>query len=461
MNDSAPPVASRRRRWTWRAGAGGAALIVGASLIILGPAGPSLAAHLAEGASVWRLGTLHVEGVGGSGLGDLRVKNATLSDAQGIWARAEDLRLQWKPLSLLLGQVGLKDLSAAHLRILRRPNLSPARGGGGVRFDTDLPAIGIADLDLADGVAGASARFSFAGAARTKDGALKALHLDLRRIDKPLDNVAIDYRTEGKLALDAVIDGAPGGVLANLARAPNAAIHVAAHAKDGAGGLDATLDRAPLGAGALHWDQRGWRGDGVLHLAALPAAADLAARLGGVLRFAGSGDALTAAGAPFQATVNSDVLEAAARGKLNNDAHAVGALALAVQGKNLPALARELDFSAGSARFDGAVEFEETRARISGRLGVSHAKRDGFDINGEGPVEVFVADKDVRFTGELGDGEIGAPDFLRRLTVGARLNVEGAYDRTNGAFRLSSFTVRSPHGALAGAGLIDDHVSSF
>ncbi|MES1197114.1 MAG: translocation/assembly module TamB domain-containing protein [Pseudomonadota bacterium] len=461
MSDSPPPVPQRRRRWTWRAGVGGAALIVGASLVILGPAGPSLAAHLAEGASVWRLGRLHVEGVGGSGLGDLRVKSATLSDAQGIWARAEDLRLQWKPLSLLLGQVALKDLSAAHLHILRRPNLSPARGGGGVRFDTDLPAIGIADLDLADGVAGASARFSFAGAARTKDGALKALHLDLHRLDKPLDIVAIDYRTEGKLTLDAAIDGAPGGVLANLARAPNAAIHVAARAKDGAGALDAALDRAPLASGALNWDERGWRGDGVLHLAKLPAAADLAARFGGVLRFAGSGDALAAAGAPFQATINSDVLEAAARGKLNNDAHAVGAVALAVQGKNLPALARELDFSAGSARFDGAVEFEAARVRISGRLGVSHAKRDGFDINGEGPVEVFVAGKDVRFTGELGDGEIGAPDFMRRVTAGARLNVEGAYDRTNGAFRLSSFTVRSPHGALAGAGLIDDHVASF
>lgn len=462
MNESAPPASPLRRRWALRAGVGGAALLIGASLIILGPAGPSLAGSFAQGASVWRLGKLHVEGVGGSGLGDLRVKNATLSDAHGVWAQAEDLRLQWKPLSLLIGKVALKEGSIVRLRVLRRPDLAPARdGGGGVQFDSDLPALGIANLDLADGVAGPAARFSFAGAAQTKNDALKALHLDLRRLDKPLDKVAIDYRAEEKLTLDVAIDGAAGGVLANLAQAPKAAIHVAAHAKDGAGALEATLDRAPLASGALNWDARGWRGDGTLHLAAIPAAADLAARFGGVLQLAGSGDALTAAGAPFEATLSSDVLEAVARGKLNTDAHAVGAVALAMQGRRLPALAPELGFSEGSARFDGAVEFEDARTRLSGRFGVSHAKRDGFDVSGEGPVEVFIAEKDIRFTGELGDGVIGAPDFMQRLTVGARLNVEGFYNRTNGAFRLSSFTVRSPHAALAGAGLIDNGQASF
>ncbi len=65
MNDSLPPVTPRRRPWALRAGVGGAVLLVGASLVVLGPGGPGLAAHFAEGASIWRLGALHIEGVGG------------------------------------------------------------------------------------------------------------------------------------------------------------------------------------------------------------------------------------------------------------------------------------------------------------------------------------------------------------------------------------------------------------
>ncbi len=467
MNDAPPSAAPfwRRQRWTLRASAGGAALIVGASLIILGPAGPGLAGAFAQGVGVWRLGTLHIEGVAGSSLGDLRVASATLSDENGVWARAENLRLQWKPLSLLLGQVALKDVSAARLHVFRQPTLAPVREGGGLRFDTDAPAIGIASLELDEGVAGPAARFSFAGAALTRDDALKALYLDFKRLDKGGDSALIDYRTENGMSLNVAVEGAAGGVLAHLAQAPGAALNVSARAEGGpakgGGTLQATLERAPLASGAISWTEKGWRGDAMLALGNLPAAAGLAERFGATLRLNATGDALTATGAPFQAALRGDVLDADARGRLNTDLKTVGAVALALQGKNLPALTPELGFSEGAARFDGAVEFEETRTRVSGRLDVTHAKRDGFDISGEGPAEIFIARQDVRFSGELAGGEIGAPDFMRRITAGARLRAEGAYDRTNGAFQLSSFTVRSPHAALTGAGKIDNGQSSF
>ena len=108
-----PPAddAPRKRRWPRYVAfgvAGGATVIAAAGAIVLGPAGPNLAATLSNNRDIWRLGKLNVEGVQGRGLGDLQVTRATLSDDQGVWAIAEDVRVKWEPLKLLAGDVALR-----------------------------------------------------------------------------------------------------------------------------------------------------------------------------------------------------------------------------------------------------------------------------------------------------------------------------------------------------------------
>lgn len=455
---------SRHKRLAY--GASGAAVMAGTVLIVLGPGGPSLAAHFAQDASIWRLGRLHVEGVTGSGLGELRVARATLRDANGVWAEAENLRVRWKPLNLLFGDVSIIDATLVRLRVVRQPTLAPAReGGGAVHFDTDAPALAIANLDLADGVAGPAARFMLAGAVRVEGNAVKGLSVDLRRLDNDLDALKISYSVNGKIELDAQADGAPGGTFANFLQAPDSAVRLRAHASgvgaDGTGTLNSTIANTTFAAGDLSWSAQGWRGQGSLNLAASPKLDSYARRFGPDVSATGAGDPLQPTGAPFHLEVAAAQLAAQARGRLDTAVRPVGAVSLQLASTKLEALVPELGFDAGSVRFDGAAEFEDGRTRLSGRMAVEHAQRNGLDVNMEGPAEVFVRQAMISFTGQLAGGEIGAPDALREIFTRVNLSIDGAYDRVTSYWSFPKIQLTGPNAGLTGVGRIDNTGSTF
>ena len=60
-----------RRRKRWWVLAGGTVLVGAGAAIALGPAAHLVVDTAADGARVWRLGTLKVDDVGGSWIGDL------------------------------------------------------------------------------------------------------------------------------------------------------------------------------------------------------------------------------------------------------------------------------------------------------------------------------------------------------------------------------------------------------
>ncbi len=448
------------------AAAGGALTAAAALVAALGPAGPWIAATLADGRAVWRLGVLDVEGVAGAGLGDLRVDKATLRDERGVWAEAEGLTLAWKPLRLLLGDVALTDVAARRLTVFRPPVLSPPKPPSPVRVDATVASLHVERIVLAEGVAGGPAVLRLEGGARTQRETLAAFRLTLRRLDAPLDAVEIDYRNAETVLIDADIRGAPGGAIAALLRAPDSEIAFTARASGnktkGAGEARGSIGRAQALSATLSWSEEGWRGAAEARPGAIPLLAGFAARTGPVIAAEGAGEAPRPAGAPFSARVSGQGFALEARGRLNEELDPVGAVAVVADLSEARRLAPELGLDRGGARFDGAVEFEGEDTRVSGRLAVRDAVRDGFGLSAEGPVRVVATPTRVRFTAALDAQRLRAPAAaLERLLSRARLTAKGDYDRTDGALALSELSLTGPNLTLRAAGTAGEGGTRF
>lgn len=154
---------SRLRPRLLYASAGVVLLTASAIAWTLGPGGPFLVAQFAEGRAVWRLGSLHLESVRGSALGDLRVARATLRDEDGVWAQASDLAIGWEPLRILTREASVRQVSAKTLHVFRQPKLTPAKPPGD-SIDVDLNALTIERVVIDEPVFGQAAAFSLGAA---------------------------------------------------------------------------------------------------------------------------------------------------------------------------------------------------------------------------------------------------------------------------------------------------------
>ena len=437
--------------------AGGAFVTLTAGAIVLGPAGPGIAASLANGQEVWRLGKLHVDGVQGAGLGDLHVARTTLSDARGVWAVGEDLTIAWEPLKLLIGDVSLKGARAKKLIVLRRPELGPDKGGGPVTIDTQIASVIIDEVDMAAGVGGGAARFHIEGGTATNRGGLRALNLDLVRFDAPLDKLHIDYVRAPAIKLDASIVGKAGGFFANIIGEPSSDLNVIAHIggdKDrGNGVLTAFIGGQDAGHANLAWAPTGWRLDAEGHPSVAPLTHTLAARFGPLLSLTASGDALRPEGAPFRAVLAAGDLTGEAHGNLDDDAKAVGAVPLSLRATKLSALLPELQLEAGAGQFQGAAELSEGHTRISGRANLEGWQRAGLKLSAEGPIEIKADAQRVSYDLDVTSDHVDAPlPEISRLLNAPHITLRGYYDRPHGAWLFERIAAVGPDFDLRGAG---------
>lgn len=67
--------------------------------------------------------SIQIDGLRGDLLGKFTADSITLSDAAGVWAKAENVTLRWTPLSLLNRKLNIDDLLADSVEIDRQPTL--------------------------------------------------------------------------------------------------------------------------------------------------------------------------------------------------------------------------------------------------------------------------------------------------------------------------------------------------
>lgn len=200
--------------------------------------------------------TVEVGEVSGAIASDFTLTDIRVADRDGVWLTVDRARLDWSPSALLSGVLSAANLDVGRVAVLRRP--VPATAETPAREGSSLPPVGIridrfavADIDLAEPVAGAAARLRAEGSARLVDPA-EGLRLtaEARRIDGRTGAITarLGYVPDTG-AIDARVSASEpaGGVVARLLDLPG--LPPVELLIDGTGRLDAGLVTVALSAG--------------------------------------------------------------------------------------------------------------------------------------------------------------------------------------------------------------------
>src|SRR5271170_859625 len=118
-------------RWIGRGVAALIALVVVAVVALLAGAntqpGRAIVARLAPQLTG---GLVTIRGLSGRFPDRLKAAEVSLSDKDGVWARIDDLDLDWEPLKLTRGAIAIDRLATTKIAVLRRPVPSGTSSSG-------------------------------------------------------------------------------------------------------------------------------------------------------------------------------------------------------------------------------------------------------------------------------------------------------------------------------------------
>jgi len=154
-----------------------------------------------------------------------RIGEITVADAEGIWLRVHNARINWTRSALLTGHLQVNALQADRIEVLRRPLKQPsAVTAEAISFSfpelpvsVNIAGIKVAALSLGKGVAGVAATLSATGALRI-DSAGVSVNLRAKRLDGPGGTfvAALDYaRSDQVLNVDLSAKEPQQGLLVN------------------------------------------------------------------------------------------------------------------------------------------------------------------------------------------------------------------------------------------------------
>lgn len=110
-----------------------AAILAGLLIVLAGglrlapitPQGRMFLEARASGLKLGRIGKLHIEGLSGDIWKNFGVRRLTISDEQGVWLEAHDLRVAWRPTELFGRRFHAERIDARDVMVLRRPTMEP------------------------------------------------------------------------------------------------------------------------------------------------------------------------------------------------------------------------------------------------------------------------------------------------------------------------------------------------
>lgn len=158
------------------------------------------------------------------------IRGIEVSDRQGVWLKANELRITWQRLALLRLRLEIDRLDLDRMEVLRRPVAAEEKESKAEPWQMPEPPlpIGVKEFlietaDLAAPVLGTSARFTANGSAHLGPASRGAgLSLNLKRLDHQSTLKAYaNYLPEtGALITQIDLDEAEGGLIAELADLP-------------------------------------------------------------------------------------------------------------------------------------------------------------------------------------------------------------------------------------------------
>ena len=104
---------------------------VGGRMYLVSDSGRELISSFVSGKKISRYGRINVEGLKGDLFDDFTLARVTVTDAEGVWLEATNVRVDWSYLPLLARRFHAKEITADRIRLIRRPLLEPRTEPGG------------------------------------------------------------------------------------------------------------------------------------------------------------------------------------------------------------------------------------------------------------------------------------------------------------------------------------------
>lgn len=152
--------------------------------------------------------------------GRLTADEVDLSDPRGIYARLQDVSIDWSPLRLIHNDVDVAVLSAGQAELLRLPQTSSS-GGSSSSTKIEVHALQFDRLQLALAVAGTEAELKVDGSLTWISAADAAITLNAERIDGGGTYVLSASIAPGSIHGQLAVHEPQGGLVAHAAALPD------------------------------------------------------------------------------------------------------------------------------------------------------------------------------------------------------------------------------------------------
>ena len=195
----------------------GVIALIGGRYYLVSDAGRELITSFVAGKEIGRYGAINVEGVRGDIFDDFTIGRVTVTDKDGVWLEARDVRVDWNYWSLLARRFHAEEITAKSIHLIRRPELEPSTEPGGpqpLTIDIDKFA---ADIELMEDFSKEYGKWRLAGSAALPRAGNKDIKVDALSLSRPGDFLKVQAVLSDKpedLRLNLQAQEAKGGPLA-------------------------------------------------------------------------------------------------------------------------------------------------------------------------------------------------------------------------------------------------------
>ncbi|WP_374570082.1 translocation/assembly module TamB domain-containing protein [Phenylobacterium sp.] len=406
-------------------------LAVGARFAVLAPGVRHFIEAHVDGLKAGRVGRLQLSGLDGDLWRDFTVKRLAIADDKGVWIEAQDLHMRWRPSALWARTVAIDLLTAKQLRVLRRPQLGPPTGEGGMPVNVRIADLRtrvemLPDFSYSRGLYDLTASLEL-----RRDDEGQAGQVSAKSLLHAGDHVNARFDMGGKrpLLLDIDANEAKGGAVAGALGLPADQafdLQVRASGRMSAGQFKARAvsgETTPLEAHG-DWSEQGGQAEGRVSLTASSLTRGLAERLGDDVSFMLYGRKTPGELYLLDGRLSSANLTVTARGQGDIGERRTGpaGLAVSLSAADLSKLAGVEGF--GPGRIDGALRGRADDLVFTGQADVGRVTTGAYQLAGlSGPVEFSRQGDDLALKLKF-DGAGGAGQGYMAALLGAAPRLE-------------------------------------
>ena len=181
-------------------------MAVGGRMYLVSDSGRELITSFVAGKKISRYGRINVEGLKGDLFDDFTLGRVTVTDAEGVWLEATNVRVDWSYWPLVMRRFHASEISADQIRVIRRPLLEPRTEPGGPQAITvDIDKFS-ANVELMEDFSKEYGRWTLSGDAEIPRKGDKVVNVDAFSLNRKGDH----------LLLKAVIGKTPEDLRVNL-----------------------------------------------------------------------------------------------------------------------------------------------------------------------------------------------------------------------------------------------------